>query len=99
MRKSLTKCLKLLPLCSESQKWLAGQCGVNRIARALQIWACLIAAGMCFTGGHNQFKGVSAQFWAKASVPAVFGHKYLELKSVVLWLCSSANLSNVGCPN
>ena len=99
MRKSLTKCLKLLPLWSESQKWLAGQYGVNRMARALQIWACLIDAGISLTGGHSQFKGVSDQFCANASVPAVLGHKYLELKWVVLWLCSSANLSNVGCPS
>ena len=69
------------------------------MARALQILVCLMAAGMNLMGGHSQFRGVSDQSWAKASVPAVFGHKYLELKLVVLWLCSSANLSKVGCPN
>ena len=69
------------------------------MARALQILACLMVAGMSLIGGHNQLRGVSDQSWAKASVPAVLGHKYLELNCGVLWLCSSANLSNVGCPN
>ena len=69
------------------------------MARALQALACLMVAGMSLIGGHNQFTGVSDQFWANASVPAVLGHKYLELNSAVLCLFLSANLSNVGCPS
>ena len=68
------------------------------MARALQILACLMVAGMYLIGGHNQLRGVSDQSWAKASVPAVFGHRYLELKFGVLWFWLSVNLSNVGCP-
>ena len=68
------------------------------MVRALQALACLMVAGMSLMGGHNQLSVVCDQFCANASVPAVFGHKYLELKCGVFWLCSSANLSNVGCP-
>ena len=52
--------------------------------RALHALACLIMDGMSLMGGHNQLSVVCDQFCANASVPAVFGHKYLELKSAVL---------------
>ena len=71
---------------------------MTRIPRALHVLACLIVDGMSLMGGHSQLSEVCDQFCANASVPAVFGHKYLELKCVVLWLCLSATLSNVGCP-
>ena len=66
---------------------------------ALHALACLIVVGMSLMGGHNQLRCVWAQFCENTLVPAVLGQWYLELKCCVLWLCSSANLSNVGCPS
>ena len=51
---------------------------------ALHALACLIVEGMSLMGGHSQLSEVCDQFCENAFVPAVFGHRYLELNKGVL---------------